>query len=143
MKITNKEKCLSLFHINACSLSKNFDELQHLLKSTNKNFDVIAIPETRVRKDISITSNLLLNNCSLELTPTEASAGSTLLYIANHLSYTPCNDLNIYKKSELESTFIYIYIYVIFILYLYTYVFNPQKRKVILLLGVSVDLYEP
>ena len=116
----NKEKCLSLFHINVCSLGKNFDELQDLLKSTNKNFDVIAITETRVRKDISITSNLSLNNCSLELTPTEASAGGTLLYIANHLSYMPCNDLNIYKKSELESTFIYIYIYVIFILYLYT-----------------------
>ena len=58
LKIQNKEKCLSLFHIDACSFSKNFDELQHLLKSTKKNFDVIAITETRIRKDISITSNL-------------------------------------------------------------------------------------
>ena len=114
LKITNKEKCLSLFHINACSLSKKFDELQHLLKSTNKNFDVIAITETRIRKDISITSNLSLNNYSLELTPTESSAGGTLLYIFNHLSYKPSNDLNIYQKSELESTFIE--------------VINPQKK---------------
>ena len=105
-RITNKEKCLSLFHINACSLSKNFDELQHLLKSTNKSFDVTAITETRIGKDISITSNLPLNNYSLKLTPTESSAGGTLLCIANHLSYKPYNDLNIYKKSELESTFI-------------------------------------
>ena len=97
--IPNKEKCLSLFHINACSVSKN------LLKSTNKNFDVIAITKTRIRKDISITSNLSLNNYSLEFTPTESSAGGTLLYTGNHLSQKPRNDLNIYKKSELEIYF--------------------------------------
>ena len=95
LKIMNKEKCLSLFHINACSFSKNFDELQFLLKSTNKSFDVIAITETRIRKNISVTSNLSSNNYSLELTPSESSAGVTLLYIANHLSYKPRNDLNI------------------------------------------------
>ena len=27
LKITNKSKSLSLFHINACSLSKSFDDL--------------------------------------------------------------------------------------------------------------------
>ena len=47
-----------------------------------------------------------LNNYSFEFTPTETCAGGTLLYIANHLSYKCCNDLNIYKKNELESTFI-------------------------------------
>ena len=30
----------------------------------------------------------------------------TLLYIANHLSYKPRDDLIIYKKSELDSTFV-------------------------------------
>ena len=29
-----------------------------------------------------------------------------LLYIANHLSYKCCDDRNIYKQNELESTFI-------------------------------------
>ena len=47
-----------------------------------------------------------LNNYSFESTPTETSAGGTLLYIANYLSYKCRNDLNIYKKNELESTFI-------------------------------------
>ena len=47
-----------------------------------------------------------LNNYSFEFTLTETSAGGTLLYIANHLSYKCRNDLNIYKKTELESTFI-------------------------------------
>ena len=47
-----------------------------------------------------------LNNYSFEFTPTETSAGGTFLYIANHLSYKCHNDLIIYKKNELESTFI-------------------------------------
>ena len=47
-----------------------------------------------------------LSNYSFEFTPTETSAGGTLLYIANYVSYKCRNDLNIYKKNELESTFI-------------------------------------
>ena len=35
---------------------------------------------------------------SYEFTPTETTAGGTLLYIANHLSNKCRNDLNIYKK---------------------------------------------
>ena len=57
-------------------------------------------------KQVSLLNNLNLNNYSFEFTPTETSAGGTLLYVANHLSYKCCNDLNIYKKNELESTFI-------------------------------------
>ena len=62
------------------------------------NFDIIAISETRVTKNISLLNNLNFNNYSFEFTPTETSAGGTLLYIANHLSYKCRNDLNIYKK---------------------------------------------
>ena len=47
-----------------------------------------------------------LSNYSFEHTLTESSAGGILLYIANHLSYKTRNDLNIYKKFELESTFV-------------------------------------
>ena len=39
------------------------------------------------------------------------------MYIANHLSYKPRQDLNIYKKNELESTFIEI--------------MNPKKSNII------------
>ena len=31
IEIPHKNKLLSLFHINTCSLNKNFDDLQHLL----------------------------------------------------------------------------------------------------------------
>ena len=43
LKFPEKNKPLSLFHITACSLNKNFDDLQHLLKRTNKVFDIIAV----------------------------------------------------------------------------------------------------
>ena len=57
------------------------------------------------------------NNHSFEFTPTETFAGGNLLYITNHLSYKCRNDLNIYKKNELESTFIEIV--------------NPKKSNII------------
>ena len=116
--MSHNNKSLSLFDINACSLKKNFDDLQHLLSCTKKNFDIIAISETRITKQVSLLNNLNLNNYSFEFTPTETSASCTLLYIANHLSYKCRNDLNIYKKNELESTFIEIV--------------NPKKSNIIM-----------
>ena len=68
-------------------------------------------------KNVSLLNNLKLNNYSFEFTPTETCAGGTLLYIANHLSYKCHNDLNIYKKNELESIFIEIV--------------NPKKSNII------------
>ena len=56
-KIPNKEKPLSLFHINSCSLNKNFQEFQNLLQSTNITFDAIVITETRKPKNVSVTKN--------------------------------------------------------------------------------------
>ena len=68
-------------------------------------------------KNVSLLNNLNLNNYSFEFTPTETCSGGTLLYIANHLSYKCHNDLNIYKKNELESTFIEIV--------------NPKKSNIV------------
>ena len=59
---------------------------------------MIAISETRITKNISLTSNLTMNNFCFEFTPTESSAGGTLLYVAIHLSYKPCLGLNICKS---------------------------------------------
>ena len=36
IEIPHKNKSLSMFHINVCSLNKNFDDLQHLLNRTKK-----------------------------------------------------------------------------------------------------------
>ena len=61
-------------------------------------------------------NDLNLNSYSFQFTPTETCAGGKLLYTANHLSYKCRNDLKIYKKNELESTFIEI--------------FNPKKSNI-------------
>ena len=87
MKIPDKNSCLSLFHINTCSLNKNFEDLEYLIKSTYTNFDIIAISETRILKDTNIVKNINIPNFSFEFIPTEATAGETLLYITNHLAY--------------------------------------------------------
>ena len=112
-----KNKLLSLFHINVCSFNKNFDDLQHLLSCTKTKFDIIAISETRITKQVSLSNNLNLNNYYFEFTPVETSAGGTLIYSASHVSYKCCNNLNIFKKNELESTFIEIV--------------NPKKSDII------------
>ena len=58
LKFPQKEKSLSFFHINTCSLNKYL--YAYLLKCTNKNFDIIAISETRTLKITSLTSNFRL-----------------------------------------------------------------------------------
>ena len=49
--------------------------------------------------------NINIQN-SYEFTPTESTTGRTLLYITDHLAYQKRNDLNLYEKNDLESTFI-------------------------------------
>ena len=109
---------LSLFHINCCSLNKNFEDLEYLLKATNKTFDVIAISESRILKDTNLSKNINIYNYSVEFTPTESYAAGTLVYINNELSYKLRQDLCISKSSELGSTFIEI--------------INPKKTNVII-----------
>ena len=61
------------------------ETLQRLLNCTKTKFDIIAIIETRITKQVLSLNNLDLNNYSSESTPTETSAGGNLLQIANHL----------------------------------------------------------
>ena len=101
-----KTKSLSLLHLNIWSLSKNFDDFCILLQEINMNFDIIALTESRIKKNSVSPINIKLENCSIEHTPTEIAAGGALLYIIKRLSYDPRNDLNIYTPDKLESIFI-------------------------------------
>ena len=106
-----------MFHINACSLNENFDDLEYLLKCTNKNRYVVAITETRITRNTSKLCNISLKNYTVESTPTKSSAKGIFLYIANHMSHKSCYNLNVYKKSELELPFVEI--------------INPKKSNMI------------
>ena len=116
---------LSLFHINSCSLIKNFEDLEYLSKATNKTLDVIAISESRILKDTNLSKNINIFNYSVEFTPTESQAGGTLLYINNKLSYKLRQDLCTYKSSELESTF--------------TEIINPKKQISSLVVYIDIQ----
>ena len=50
LKFPDKHISPALFRINACSLNKNFDDIDHLLQCTNKIFDIIAVCKTRITK---------------------------------------------------------------------------------------------
>ena len=67
MKIPNKKSSLSLFHIKACSLSKNFEDLEYLLKTTNTNFDIIAISETTILKNTKIVKHINIQKIFVSL----------------------------------------------------------------------------
>ena len=103
---SNNHKGTIFFHMNISSLSYNFDQLHALLSEINISFDIIGITEVQLKKQTLRTTNIDINGYNLEHTPTEASCGGTLLYIKNKLNYISRKDLNIYKKNELESTFI-------------------------------------
>lgn len=66
LKTIDRKKSPSVVHINACSFSNNFQDLEHLLKCTNKSFDIIVISETRITKATSQLCNINLKNyCNL------------------------------------------------------------------------------
>ena len=71
IEIPDKNKSLSLLHINACSLNKSFDDLQHFLSCTKKNFDIIEISETGITKQVSLFNSLNLKNYFFQFTSTE------------------------------------------------------------------------
>ena len=75
IKIINRNKFLcKIFHINARSLSKKFDDLEHLLQYTNKSLDIIAVSETGITKARSQLCDINLKNYSIGPTPTESTA---------------------------------------------------------------------
>ena len=107
--LTSFSKCnFSAFNLNIASFSRHYDELNALLGLLNFNFSVIGISETKFLKHSPPNFNFSLEGYSVEQTPTESSAGGTLLYISNRYAYIPRLDLAnmMYASRELESVFV-------------------------------------
>ena len=105
-KIKIKQQDFSLLHLNISSLSCHINDLVNFLALLNTKFDVICITETRLSHKNPITTNIELSGYNIEQTPTESSAGGTLIYISQNLSYKRRTDLQICCSKELESVFI-------------------------------------
>ena len=69
---------LAVLHLNISSLSSHINELKLLLSSSNLNFDIICITESRITKSNLPTSNIHIPGYSIEQTPIESSAGGKI-----------------------------------------------------------------
>ena len=102
----NKQPDLFILYLNISSISAYLDDLRTFLNFADHKFDIICISESRISVKHPQTTNIDLPGFNMEQTPTESSAGGTLIYISQSLSYKPRKDLQIYCPKELESTFI-------------------------------------
>ena len=93
-------------HLNISSLSYHHLELYNLLSNLKIKPNIIGISETRLQRGKQPITNISLPNYVYEHTPTESGKGGTLLYIDKNIKYKLRNDLNIYEKKMVESTFI-------------------------------------
>ena len=80
--------------------------LVFLVESYPNKPKIIGITKPRLRKNREVLSNIDLNDYSFEFTTTKSTNGGTLIYIQNDLRYKIRKDLNLYRKKEIESTFI-------------------------------------
>ena len=102
----NKRQDMSILHLSISSISAHIDDLRTFLNLAHHKFDIICISESRISLKHLQTTNIDLPGLKMELTPTESSAGGTLIFISQSLSYKPRKDLHIYCPKELEATFI-------------------------------------
>ena len=78
----SKEHCHSIFHINIASLGLHKEELEAAISLTNLEFDIIAISETKIRKNIDpIYDTSLPGYKDPFSTPTESP---TKIYVHGH-----------------------------------------------------------
>ena len=103
----NDAKSFSILHLNIHSIQFHINDLRVILQMLKFKFDIIAISESKLQvgSDPQVDINLTGFQNPIS-TPTEASKGGVLLYVANGLNFKPRNDLKIYKAKGLESAFI-------------------------------------
>ena len=77
-----------------------------MLKVLDFKFDIIALSETKLKKNTKSVKRINLNEYFYEDTPTEAEKGGTILYISKSYDYKRREDLEIYESKSIESTFV-------------------------------------
>ena len=97
----------SLLHLNIGSLGAHKDELESILSMLSFKFDAIGISETKIKKDVIPNFDINIRGYTPFSTPTLASKGGVLLYIADKHDCKPRKDLEkiVYKDHVLESSF--------------------------------------
>ena len=97
---------LNFFHLNISSLPYHFPELETLLATSEIDFDIIGITESRLKSNKNHLTNITLPRYNIEHCSTDGTNGGALLYIKEDIIYKKRNDLKILKSKLLESIFI-------------------------------------
>ena len=70
------------------------------------DFQIVGISESRLKTDISTTTNIQLPGFNIEHMPSKSAKGGALLYLRDTINYKLRPDLNVEKEKELVSIFI-------------------------------------
>ena len=76
-----------------------------MINESKLEFDILGILESRIFKSQSLNTNFSLQNCIIEQTPTESTAGGALIYNKIYF-YKTRPDLVISKPKKRESIFV-------------------------------------
>jgi exonuclease III len=99
-------KVESVFHINIHSIEKHIEELRTYLMLIDFQFDVLAISESKLQKNMEPKVDISINGYHYPLsTPTKATKGGVLLYIKENHVFKPRPNLHIYADKTSESCF--------------------------------------
>ena len=85
-KLNVKQTGLSLFHVNARSLTKNFDNFELCLDSLNVKFDIIAVSENWLDKESKDSYNISGYQV-IHVVREKTRGGGCSLYIKNAITY--------------------------------------------------------
>ena len=80
MKIREQQD-LSILHLNISSILAHINDLRNFLNLVNQKIDIICTSESIISTKNPQTTNIDLPGYNIEQTPTESSAGETLIYI--------------------------------------------------------------
>ena len=101
-KIVINQSDIAVIHLNISSLALHIDKIKLFLSLIKIKFDIICISESRVTKNNSLTTNIIIPGYNFKHTLTESKTGGSLMYISDQISYKLRNDLKIYCSKQLE-----------------------------------------
>ena len=95
--------------MNIASLSMHKDELEAALSLLDVEFDIIAITETKIMKNIAPIYDIKLTGYNEPYhTPTESSKGGALIYVKHgiEVKHRPDLESRMYESGKLETVFL-------------------------------------
>ena len=103
------KKHRSMIHINIASLGLHKEELEAAISLSGLDFDIIAISETKIMKNVNPTYDTTLSGYKEPYhTPTESQKGGVMIYVKEDIEvkHRPDLESKLYESKNLESVFI-------------------------------------